>query len=177
MPSLNRKWTLHQLVSWSLGKIPARMDKFNQIAKGRDRWCLLKSVVSSFTHFVWNTVLSPPQLWTHTHTHLKILSSNLLSTHKNKDLCEHILVLNVWQEFHYSVTISQLVVIMLIEKVSWEMQYLKSGFAWILYYTYFQNCTLTNCITYLFQWNMKNLRLNRPRDQKRCTGHILGTLR
>ena len=105
-----------------------------------------------------------------THTHLKFLSLDLLSIHKNKDLCEHILVLNVWQEFNYSVTISQLVMILWIKKSQEESTEVvsKSRFVWMLYYTYFQDCTLTNCIGYLFQWNTKNLWQNGLRDQEYC---------
>lgn len=97
-----------------LGKNSSQYGQIQPGAKGSDRWCLLQSVVSGFTHCVWSTVLPPPQFWAHTQKHTltprahTFLSSNLVSIH-NKDLCKHILVLNVWQEFNHSGTISQLV--------------------------------------------------------------------
>lgn len=60
------------------------MDKFNQEAKGRDRWCLLKCVVSSFTHFVWNTGSCPPQFWARTHTFLNFKLKLLSIQYKKK---------------------------------------------------------------------------------------------
>lgn len=96
-----------------LGKNSSQYGQIQPGCQGkRQMMSITKCGIRFYTLCLEYSVASTPILGTHTKTHTPrahtFLSSNLVSIH-NKDLCKHILVLNVWQEFNHSGTISQLV--------------------------------------------------------------------